>query len=129
MPSARGKRTGMGELCNDLLESPYIGKFANDDNRELLSQSQTEDSQSELESSRTYTTESRREESTLQTNPNLLSNGMLSNQALSSKGNQPGHVYSVDNSSSMVMYNGTIRTKTPNEMTEITTGQKNAVSD
>ena len=37
---------------------------------------------------------------------------MLSNKAPSSKGNQPGHVYSVDNSSSMVMYNGTIRNKT-----------------
>ena len=71
----------MGELCNDLLESPYIGKFAKDDEEQLTNQSRTEESQSELdESSRTYQAgeSSRHEESTIHTNPNLLSNGMLS---------------------------------------------------
>ena len=70
----------MGELCNDLLESPYIGKFAKQDGAHLTNQSRTEDSQSELESSRTYSAResTRHEESTLHTNPNLMSNGMLS---------------------------------------------------
>ena len=113
LQSAR-KKPGMGELCNDLLESPYIGKFAKQDGALRTSQSRTDDSQSELESSRTYSAResSRREESTLHTNPNLMSNGMLSHQAPSSKEKPPAHIYSVDNSNSMVMYNGTIRNNT-----------------
>ena len=53
---------------------------------------------------------------------------MLSNQAPSSKGHPPGHIYSVDNSSSMVMYNGTIRNKTT-EMKNTESTQKNDPSN
>ena len=48
---------------------------------------------------------------------------MLSHQAPSSKEKPAPHIYSVDNSNSMVMYNGTIRNKTT-EMKQTLSTQK-----
>ena len=105
----------MGELCNDLLESPYIQKFTEQDemqnennpmihNRPQHMQDGHMDSQSQTDTSKS---------STLHTNLQMMSNGVPS-----SKGGQP-HVFSVENSSSMVMYNATVKNQNTNMKTEV----------
>lgn len=46
MPAQRG----VGAICNELLESPYIGQFADENNHELISQSEKSSQQSEYSS-------------------------------------------------------------------------------
>ena len=42
---------GVGAICNELLESPFLGQFADDNNQELISQSELTSEQSEYANS------------------------------------------------------------------------------